>query len=52
MTVTDVTLLIDALLNENWSGINLDAADYDGNGLVDIADATQMINFLLEGGQL
>ena len=44
---TDATVLINALLNENFSAVNQDNADMDGNGLINITDAIQLINMLL-----
>lgn len=49
VNVTDATVLINALLNENFSGINEANADVDGNGALNVTDATLLIGFLLTG---
>ena len=49
VNITDATVLINALLNENFTGINISAADVSGDGLVNITDATLLINTLLNG---
>lgn len=45
LDVTDVTLLIDALLNGQT--LSVDAADVNGDGTVDISDITALITTLL-----
>ena len=47
VNISDVTELINYLLTQDASGINLDAADCNQNGSVTISDVTALINFLL-----
>ena len=49
VNISDVTALIDYLLNGDASAINLTNADCDGNGLVNISDVTSLIDYLLSG---
>ena len=49
VNISDVTALIDYLLNNDASAINLSNADCDGNGLVNISDVTSLIDYLLSG---
>ena len=49
VNINDVTALIDYLLNNDASAINLSNADCDGDGLVNISDITCLIDFLLSG---
>lgn len=49
VTIADVTDLIDYLLSQDATAINLDAADLDGNNTVTINDATELIDKLLAG---
>ena len=49
VNVTDATVLINALLNENFSNVNMANADVDDNGSLNITDATALISFLLSG---
>lgn len=49
VTIADVTDLINYLLTDDATGINLATADCDADGKVDIEDATALINFLLLG---
>jgi hypothetical protein len=49
VTISDVTALINYLLNGDASNINIDAADCNESGNVSIADVTALINFLLSG---
>lgn len=44
---TDATVLINALLSENFSNINMDNADMDANGTINVTDAILLINYLL-----
>ena len=44
---TDATVLINALLNENYSAVVIPNADMDNNGIINITDAIQLINYLL-----
>ena len=47
VTISDVTALIDYLLNSDATGINLQAADVDEDGAIAIADVTTLIDMLL-----
>jgi len=47
--ITDVTALINYLMNHDDSGINVAAADVNHNGSVNISDVTALINYLLTG---
>ena len=47
VNIADVTALINYLLSDDSSGINLTAADCDNNGNISISDVTTLINFLL-----
>lgn len=47
VNVTDVTVLISAMLNEDYSGINTTNADMNGDGIVNITDVTTLINNVL-----
>ena len=47
VNITDVTLLINATLNENYSNINSDNADMNGDGVINITDVTMVINLAL-----
>ena len=47
VTISDVTALINYLLNSNSTGVNVSAADCDQNGSVAISDVTALINYLL-----
>ena len=49
VNISDVTALIDYLLNSDASAINLSNADCDGDGLVNISDVTCLIDYLLNG---
>ncbi|MBQ6166415.1 MAG: chitobiase/beta-hexosaminidase C-terminal domain-containing protein [Muribaculaceae bacterium] len=49
VTISDVTSLIDYILNGNVSVVNLNAADCDESGIVDINDITVLIDYLLNG---
>ena len=46
VNISDVTALIDYLLFEDATGINLDAADCDKNNEVSISDVTALIDFI------
>ena len=46
VNISDVTALIDYLLFEDATGINLDAADCDKNNGVSISDVTALIDFI------
>ena len=47
VNIADVTALINYLLNDDPTGINLDAANCNQDEAVSIADVTALINFLL-----
>ncbi|MBR5725766.1 MAG: BspA family leucine-rich repeat surface protein [Muribaculaceae bacterium] len=47
VTISDVTTLINYLLTDDATGVNLAAADADNNTIVGISDVTTIINFLL-----
>ena len=47
--IADVTALIDYLLSQDATGINLNAADVNEDSEVNIADATALIDMLLQG---
>lgn len=47
--INDVTALVNYLLSQDASGINLDAADTNQSGDVTISDVTALINYLLSG---
>ena len=48
--ISDVTALIDYILNGDGSNISLDAADTDLDGLISISDVTTLIDYILSGG--
>ena len=43
VNITDVTLFISAVMNDNYSNINTANADMDGNGELNITDVTTLI---------
>ena len=47
VNIADVTALINYLLTDDETGININAADCDQNSKVNIADVTTLINYLL-----
>ena len=47
VNISDVTALIDYLLTQNSTGLNMDAADTNEDGTVAIGDVTTLIDFLL-----
>lgn len=47
LTIADATVLIDYLLNDDSTGINLTAADVNRDGTVSISDVTTLIDILL-----
>ena len=47
VSIADVTALINYLLTDDASGINLNAADCNNSGNISIADVTALINYLL-----
>ena len=47
VNVTDITDLINAVLNEDYSSIVVANADVDGNGIVNVTDVTELINYVL-----
>ena len=44
VNITDVTVLINAVMNENFSGINSANADMNNDGIINITDVTMLIN--------
>lgn len=49
VSIADVTALIDALLSDNWDGLNYDNADCNLDQEVSIGDVTALIDYLLTG---
>ena len=49
VNISDVTALVDYLLNGDASAISLSNADCDGSGVVNISDVTELIDYLLSG---
>lgn len=49
VNVSDATALINYLLTNDASGINLDAANCNQDSVVNVSDATVLINYLLTG---
>ena len=47
VNVTDVTLLINAVVNEDYSNINADNADINGDGVLTVTDVTMLINLAM-----
>ena len=47
VNINDATALINYLLNNDGSGLNLQNADCNENGGIAIDDATMLINYLL-----
>ena len=47
VNVTDVTILITALMSENYSTINEANADVDGNGIINVTDVTNLIGVVM-----
>jgi len=47
VNISDVTALINYLLNHDATGVNLQNADCDQNGEIKISDVTALINYLL-----
>ena len=45
--VSDVTALVDLIVNGATTGIYLEAADVNGDGLINIEDVTDLIDILL-----
>ena len=48
VNISDIILMINALLNEDFSSINLDNADVDGNGEFNVSDVITLINTILQ----
>ncbi len=44
--LTDVTVLITALLTEDFSSVNMEAADFNEDGAVNIGDVTLLLNHI------
>ncbi len=47
--ISDAIALVNAILNDSWSEINMTNADVDYSETVDISDATKLINYILNG---
>lgn len=47
VNISDVTLLISAVLNENYNSINRANGDMDGNGVINISDVTALITIVM-----
>lgn len=47
VNVTDITDLINAVLNEDYSSIVFANADMDSNGIINVTDVTELINQVL-----
>ena len=47
VNVTDITDLINAVLNEDYSSIVFANADMDSNGIINVTDVTKLINQVL-----
>ena len=47
VNITDVTVLISAVMSENYSGINADNADMNADGTINITDVTMLINMVM-----
>ena len=47
VNIADVTALISAVLTENYSNINFDAADMNEDGNLNISDVTTLISYVL-----
>ncbi len=49
VNISDVTALIDYLLSDDASGVNLSEADCNRDGSISISDVTALIDYLLNG---
>ena len=49
VSISDVTTLIDYLLSDDASGVNLSEADCNRDGSISISDVTSLIDYLLSG---
>ena len=47
VNITDVTMLINALMSEDFSNIVTDNADLNGDGSINITDVTTLINMVM-----
>ena len=47
VNITDVTMLISAIMSENYSNINTANADMNGDGIINITDVTSLINLIM-----
>ena len=52
INISDVTALINYLLSQNATGLNLDAANCNLDNTINISDVTTLINYLLSGNWL
>jgi len=48
VNISDVILMINAIVNDDFSSINMDNADVDASGVVNISDAISLINTILQ----
>lgn len=49
VSITDVTVLISAVLNSDEEGLQMDGADCSGDGELNINDITLLISYILTG---
>ena len=47
VNITDVTVLISAVMADNYANINSDNADINGDGTINITDVTMLINMVM-----
>ncbi|MBQ3365049.1 MAG: dockerin type I repeat-containing protein [Muribaculaceae bacterium] len=47
VNITDVTVLISAVMSENYSTINADNADMNGDGTINVTDVTLLISMVM-----
>ena len=47
VNITDATLLINAVLVEDYDSINTANADMNGDGVINITDVTMLLTFIL-----
>lgn len=48
VNISDVTCIINYILNGDGSNIDLEAAELNGDGTINISDATKLINMILQ----
>ncbi len=49
VNISDAVVIINGLLNEDWTDVNRQNADCDQNGEINISDVTSLINYVLMG---